>query len=84
MTKAEDEAKVESDARCVMEILDADGNGTLEADEFVKWVTTGLQRSQEERNELAAMSQINRRMDNFLTSVSIVADELQRVEGASE
>ena len=79
VSNAEDEAKVESDAQCVMEILDADGNGTLEAEEFVKWVTTGLQRSQEERNEVAAMSQINRRMDNFLTSVSIMADELQLV-----
>eukprot|EP00946_MAST-07B_sp_MAST-7B-sp1_P001454 g1454.t1 len=79
VSQPEDEAKVESDAQCVMEILDSDGNGTLEADEFVKWVTTGLSRSQEERNEVASMSQINRRMDNFLTSVSIMADELQKI-----
>lgn len=84
VSKAEDEAKVESDAQCVMEILDADGNGTLEAEEFVKWVTTGLQRSQQERNEVAAMSQINRRMDNFLTSVAIMADELQMVATSSK
>ena len=76
VTSAVDEAKTNSDAVCVMKILDSDGNGTLEADEFVKWVQTGLKRPQDERNEVASMSQINRRMDNFLTSVSIVADEL--------
>jgi hypothetical protein len=72
-----DNTKTQSDAECVMKILDADGNGTLEAEEFVKWVVTGLTRAQSERNEVASMSQINRRMDNFLTSVSIVADELE-------
>ena len=77
VTSAEDEAKTEADAECVLKILDADGNGTLEAEEFVKWVQTGLKRPQEDRNEVASMSQINRRMDNFLTSVSIVADELE-------
>lgn len=77
VTKAVDESKVNSDAVCVMKILDSDGNGTLEAEEFVKWVQTGLKRPQEDRNEVASMSQINRRMDNFLTSVSIVADELE-------
>ena len=79
VTNASDNSKVQSDAVCVMKILDADGNGTLEAEEFVKWVTTGLSRPQSERNEVASMSQINRRMDNFLTSVSIVADELEEL-----
>jgi hypothetical protein len=80
VTNASDDSKVQSDAVCVMKILDADGNGTLEAEEFVKWVTTGLSRPQADRNEVASMSQINRRMDNFLTSVSIVADELDTLQ----
>ena len=84
VTSINDEAKTESDAICVMKILDADGNGTLEAEEFVKWVITGLTRPQVERNEVASMSQINRRMDNFLTSVSIVADELEVVGDVAE
>jgi|TARA_B110000208_G_C11627274_1_gene379511 hypothetical protein len=84
VTSVNDEAKTESDAICVMKILDADGNGTLEAEEFVKWVITGLTRPQVERNEVASMSQINRRMDNFLTSVSIVADELEVVGDVAE
>ena len=72
----EDADMSEQDASCVMRMLDTDNNGTLELDEFVDWVLAGLRRTREERNRTAAISAINARMDNFLTAVSILADEV--------
>ena len=73
-----DSAKVNTDAKAVMAVLDTDNNGTLEKNEFVSWVKSGLSRSLVERKAVAEMSSINRRMDNFLSAVAIMADEIQK------
>lgn len=50
----------------VMNAFDEDHNGTVEAEEFIKWMKIGLSRTKEQREIFARKSQLGRIMTGFL------------------
>ncbi len=58
-----------ADADIVLRALDADKNGSIQLEEFVSWLVSGLGRPREERRAWAAQGQIYARLEDFLMSV---------------
>ena len=63
-------------AKTISEALDADGNGTVEVDEWVAWMLRGASRPALERARFAAHSVTFMLLTKFLEAVSTVAKKL--------
>ena len=63
-------------AKTISEALDADGNGTVEVDEWVAWMLRGANRPALERAKFAAHSTTFMLLTKFLEAVSIVSKKL--------
>ena len=63
-------------AKTISEALDADGNGTVEVDEWVAWMLRGASRPALERAKFAAHSTTFMLLTKFLEAVSIVSKKL--------
>ena len=59
----------ENDLNVLMQILDDDGNGTIEKQEFVNWVCKGLSMTKEQRQKFRSGNQMRQRLDCFLIAV---------------
>ena len=58
------------EVKIVLKSLDADQNGTVEEDEFVKWVQKGMSADTEERERMAVKTSLTKKLDQFLTSIA--------------
>ena len=58
-----------SDAQRVLQAFDEDGNGTVEDDEFIHWVTEGLKKTRKDRDAFALRNTLAQKLDLFLTAV---------------
>ena len=63
-------------ARSITESLDADGNGTVELEEWVTWIIRGAQRPALDRAKFAAHSETFMLLTKFLEAISFVAKKL--------
>lgn len=63
-------------AQTISDALDADGNGTVEVDEWVRWMIRGANRPAIERAKFAAHSDTFMLLTKFLEAVSAVAKKL--------
>ncbi len=72
----------EEDAESVMASLDEDGNGTVEEDEMVEWVISGLARPDEERQAFAQSGELAMRLDNFLTACGKLGERFSKLKSA--
>lgn len=72
----------EEDAESVMASLDEDGNGTVEEDEMVDWVISGLARPDEERQAFAQSGELAMRLDNFLTACGKLGERFSKLKSA--
>jgi len=54
----------------VLTTLDSDGNGTVEEEEFVRWVLAGMSTSVEQRKEHANRTGLAKKCDQFLTAIA--------------
>ena len=66
------------DAQIVVSALDLDKNGVVERDEFVDWVTKGLEKCQVEENikKMVNNSEIGLKMASFILAMkAFVGDE---------
>ena len=64
------------DAKLVLAALDADGNGTIEVDEWVRWMIRGANRPAIERAKFAAHNETFMLLTKFLEGISFVAKKL--------
>jgi hypothetical protein len=69
-------------AKTITEALDADGNGTVELEEWVTWMIRGAQRPALERAKFAAHSETFLLLTKFLDAVAFVAKKLTLFAGA--
>ena len=58
-----------TDAQRILESFDSDGNGLVEEHEFVKWVQSGLARTQQQRETFAQRSTLAMKLNVFLTAI---------------
>jgi len=66
----------QTDAELVMKTLDADNSGLLGEDEFVDWVSAGLRIPKALRDASSMKDERGRRLQNFLSSVETLANEM--------
>ena len=55
----------------VVRALDADGDGSIQVDEFVTWVHAGLGRTKAQRESFAARSSANAGLEKLLQSIEV-------------
>jgi Ca2+-binding EF-hand superfamily protein len=57
------------DSKRILMAFDEDGNGTVEEEEFIHWVSSGLSRTRAERDAFAQRTPLAAKLDLFLTAV---------------
>ena len=63
-------------SQTIADALDADGNGTIEVDEWVRWMIRGANRPAIERAKFAAHNETFMLLTKFLEGISFVAKKL--------
>jgi len=66
----------EETAELIIGSLDADGNGTIEFDEWSRWIVRGAMRTKEERNRFKEKNEIMRDTMFFLETIATIAKKL--------
>jgi Ca2+-binding EF-hand superfamily protein len=66
-------------SQTIADALDADGNGTIEVDEWVRWMIRGANRPAIERAKFAAHNETFMLLTKFLEGISIVAKKLTAI-----
>ncbi len=70
-------------AKTITEALDADGNGSVEMEEWVEWMVRGAARPALDRAKFAAHSKTFALLTQFLEAVSTVAKKLTLLDKAA-
>ena len=76
--------EAEADANLVMKTLDVDNTGLLGEDEFVEWIMAGLRVPKGLRDASGRKDERGRRLQNFLSSVETLANEMDEEEEEEE
>lgn len=58
-----------NDAAVIIAALDMDGDGMVEKDEFVSWISSGMKRSKESRAKFASKNRLNKQLETFLQAI---------------
>jgi Ca2+-binding EF-hand superfamily protein len=61
-----------NDASVIIAALDMDGDGMVEKDEFVSWISSGLKRSKNDRAKFASKNRLNQQLETFLQAIEEV------------
>lgn len=60
------------EVQSVLHAFDSDGNGTVEEEEFVSWIVTGLAKTSQNRKTFAKKSLLGFKLDQFLIAIANV------------
>jgi Ca2+-binding EF-hand superfamily protein len=65
-------------AKTIVQSLDTDNNGSVEIDEFVPWLLTGISKTKEEREIFSSQGQTFRNLIEFMESLTNVAKSMTK------